>query len=67
MYTAQKNVCLVFTLNDKFGTPHPSKRLNVHEGLETLGVFIAMDGNQTDQLNNLREKEEVFAEQIRMS
>ena len=33
-----------------------------NEGLETLGVFITIDGNQTGQLNNLREKSEVFAE-----
>ena len=56
-----------FTLNDKYGTSHPFKPLYINEGLETLGVFISMDGNQTDQLNNLREKSRVFAEQIRTS
>ena len=56
-----------FTLNDKYGTPYPLKRLDVHKGSETLGLFIAMDENQTDQSNNLREKSEVFAKQIRAS
>ena len=45
-----------FTFNNKYGTPHPLKRLNVNEGLDIIWVFITMDGNQTDQLNNLREK-----------
>ena len=56
-----------FTLNDKYGTPHPLNCLDVDKGSKTLGIFIIMDGNQTDQLNNVREISEVFAEQIRTS
>ena len=33
-----------FTLNDKFGAKHDLKRLEVHEGSETLGVLIAING-----------------------
>ena len=62
VYRTKDNMPGEFTLNDKYGTPYPLNCLNLNEGLETLGVFITMDGNQTDQLKNLREKSEVFAE-----
>ena len=65
VYYTKEDITGDFTLNDKFSATHPSELLNLREGLETLGVFIAMDENQTDQLNNLRNKSEVFSEQFR--
>ena len=40
-------------------------RLEPYEARETLGIFIAMDGNQEAQVEHLRNKANLFAEQIR--
>ena len=42
-----------YTLTDKQGNRHSLKRLEGSTGSETLGVFIAMDGNQEDQIEAL--------------
>jgi hypothetical protein len=41
------------------------ERLKVQEARETLGVFIAMDGNQTAQTQALWEKATKWADQVR--
>ena len=40
-------------------------QLNPHEANETLGIFIAMDGNQKAEVIKLRAKAEPFADQVR--
>lgn len=45
-----------YTLIDKYGNCNPLKRLEVLEGLKSLGVFIAMDSNQESQLISLTGK-----------
>lgn len=40
-------------------------RLEPHEANETLGIYIAMDGNQKAEVTSLRSKTAAFAEQIR--
>ena len=42
-------------------------RLEPSEAKETLGVFLAMDGNNKKQIKHLRDKGTEFAEQIRSS
>jgi hypothetical protein len=41
------------------------ERLDVHEARETLGVFIAMNGNQEAQTQELWEKATAWAEKVR--
>ena len=41
------------------------ERLDVHEAQETLGVFIAMNGNQESQTQELWEKATAWAEKVR--
>ena len=41
------------------------ERLEPHEGKETLGVILAMDGNNVDEVKKLRAKAEEFADCIR--
>ena len=54
-----------YTLTDKHGNRHPLKRLEVSTGSETLGVFIAMNGNQEAQIKSLTEKSKSFAAKMR--
>jgi hypothetical protein len=41
------------------------ERLDVHEAQETLGVYIAMNGNQESQTQELWEKARAWAEKVR--
>ena len=41
------------------------EQLDVHNAKETLGVFIAMDGNQREQTKSLRSKANRWADKIR--
>ena len=54
-----------YSLTDKKGNRHPLKRLEVSTGSETLGVFIAMDGNQEAQIKSLKEKSKNFAAKMK--
>jgi hypothetical protein len=56
-----------FTLVDKHGNREILTRLEVWQAQKTLGVFLAMDGNQRAQFLFLREKSIEFANQIRSS
>ena len=56
-----------FYLLDKDSTQHPLKRCEVSQATETLGVFIAMDGNLMAQKEALKEKAKSFAEKLRTS
>ena len=56
-----------YTLMDKTGQRHLLTRLEVSQGKETLGVFIAMDGNQTNQIAELETKSKEYAAQIMAS
>ena len=40
-------------------------RLEPHEAIETLGIFISMDGNNEKQVKKLRDKAETYAEHTR--
>lgn len=64
VYRTIENMEGEYTLTDKHGNWHPLKRLEVSTGLETLGVFIAMDGNQEAQIKSLAEKSKSFAEKM---
>jgi hypothetical protein len=50
-----------FTLVDKHGNREIPTRLEVWEAQKTLGVFLAMDGNQKAKFLFLREKSIEFA------
>ena len=54
-----------FTMNDKYGNPHPLQRLDVTEGKETLGVHISMDGNARDQYKYLKKECRIFGDKMR--
>ena len=56
-----------YTLQDKEGNNHPLERREVSQATETLGVYIAMDGNDKAQEEALRKKSEDFAEKLRVS
>ena len=47
------------------GRTIPITRLEPNEARETLGIMIAMDGNQTAQYNNLKKKAAIYGEQLR--
>ena len=50
------------TLNDKFENQHNLQQISVSEAYETLGVYLAMDGNQKKHMESLREKAGKFRE-----
>ena len=52
------------TLNDKYGNQHNLKRIPVSEACETLGVYLAMDGNQKKHMESLKEKADEYGEKI---
>ena len=52
------------TLLDKNGDRVPLKRYEVSKAEQSLGVWIAMDGNWKEQLNVMKEKAQLFASQI---
>ena len=52
------------TLNDKFENPYNLKQISVSEACKTLGVYLAMDGNQKKHIELLQEKANEFAEKI---
>ena len=55
------------TIRDIPGTGRVDlNRLDVHEARETLGVFIAMNGNQEAQTQALWEKANLWAEKVRV-
>ena len=56
-----------YYLLDKNDEKQDLQRYEVSKGSETLGIFIAMDGNNEDQRLNLRSKAEKFGEQINTS
>lgn len=56
-----------FTLIDKHGIRQELKRMDVSEAENTLGVFLAMDGNQRRQFLFLKGEAVKFGEQIRSS
>ena len=56
-----------FTLIDKHGTRRELKRMNAEEAEKTLGVYLAMDGNDGRQFRHLHEEAVKFGDQIRSS
>ena len=46
---------------------HILNRLEPHEAEETLGVYLSMNGDETKQVEILREKAQQFADNIRTS
>ena len=56
-----------FTLTDRYGICHAFDRLEPIIGKETLGIPIALDGNQKTLALSLRKKAEDFGEKIRSS
>lgn len=53
------------TVRDADGQQKILPRLDPHEANETLGIHIAMDGNQAAEVLSLRSKTAAFAEKIR--
>lgn len=45
--------------------PKPIKRLDPHEAEETLGVYLAGDGNNKKQIQKLRNKSQIFTQCIK--
>ena len=43
------------------------ERLEASEAKETLGVFLSVDGNNREQIDELQDKAEKFAAQVRTS
>ena len=54
-----------FTLTDKDCNRHPLIRLEVLEGRKSLGVYIAVNGNEKTQEAYLIEMAKKYAEQIK--
>ena len=52
---------------DTHGVRDQVKQLEVNESYETLGVFLAADGNQEDEIKYLRKKAAEWADRIRVS
>lgn len=52
------------TLLDRKGEPHNLRQKEFDEASETLGVHIAMNGNQTGLIESLKEKADLFAERV---
>jgi hypothetical protein len=67
VYCSKDDMPGSFTLVDKHSNREILTRLEVWEAQKTLGVFLAMDGNQRAQFLFLREKSKEFANQIRSS
>ena len=55
------------TLDDKYNNKIHLQRIEVTEAVETLGVFLSIDGLQTKHKTILKEKADEFAEKISMS
>ena len=53
-----------YHLLDKNKNKEPLKKLDVSEGSETLGIYIAMNGNNVDQRKNLENKAKKMADQL---
>jgi hypothetical protein len=54
-----------FTLKDHSRTTIALTRLEAHKARETLGLWIAMDGNQTSQVPAIQKKIDNWADKIR--
>ena len=52
------------TLLDRKGERHNLRQKEFDEASETLGVHIAMNGDQTGLIEALKEKADLFAEQV---
>ena len=52
------------TLLGRKGERHNLRRKEFDEASETLGVHIAMNGDQTGLIKALKEKADLFAEQV---
>ena len=52
-------------VRDADGERKALQRLEPHEAIETLGIYIAMDGNPKAEVKKLREKADAFAEHVR--
>ena len=50
------------TLNDKYGNPHLLQRTSASEAIKTLGVWMAMDGNQKKHKEVLKAKADAYGE-----
>jgi ribonuclease HI len=65
-YATQADIPGDLTIRDTCGTKRVTlKRYDPDIAKETLGVFLAMDGNNKEQIIKLRHKTEEFAEQLR--
>ena len=52
-------------VRDADGDTKILQRLEPHEAIETLGIYISMDGNQKAEVKKLRDKAAEFAEHVR--
>jgi hypothetical protein len=66
-YQTKDNMPGSFTLVDKHGNRENPKKIRSLAGTKSLGVFLAMDGNQRAQFLFLKEAAIIFANQIRSS
>jgi hypothetical protein len=65
-YATQEDIPGDLTIRDTCGTKRVIlKRYNPDIAKETLGVFLAIDGNNKEQIIKLRNETEEFAEQLR--
>ena len=64
-YTSIEDIPGNITVRDADGQIKILPRLEPHDANETLGIFIAMDGNPKKQVEKLRGKAEEFAEHVR--
>ena len=54
-----------FTIQNKDGIQAPLKRYEVSHADKTLGVFIAVDGNEEAEIEHLKKLSEKFGHQLR--
>ena len=64
-YTPINQLDLQFTVPDSQQQRCPLEQINPNEAKETLGVFLAPDGNETAQINYLRTKVASWVDRVR--
>lgn len=63
-YCSKEEVDFNFTVKDCDNQSHPMPQYSPHEAKETLGVYLAPDGNNKEQVRILRQKAEAWKEKI---
>ena len=63
-YCHPDNINLPLTVCDENNIRHTLQQIPPNKGLETLGVFIAPDGSQNDQIQEMKRKASEWSEKL---